>query len=115
MQSVPPAEAEWSAPVEFNDSYTTALGALALYSRGQGELISPLFKSIPASSIIFAESHNFSFMEKVNWDKYQHLEPSLHSDFWTKLSQFGFTPYTENDWENVHAVRTHLNEIFHDG
>lgn len=112
LSSIPPAEKEWSAPVDFNSSYTTALGALALYSRKQGNLISPLFNSVPTDSISFAESNDFSFMEKINWDKHEHMEQSLRSDFWEKLSQFEFSPYTEADWENVQATRTHLNKVF---
>ena len=111
LQYIPPAADEWSAPVDFDSSYTTALGALALFSRGQGDLISPLFNSVPAESIDFAKSHDFSFMEKVNWDKHQHLEQPLRADFWAKLSKFGFSPYTEADWENVHDARTHLNSM----
>lgn len=112
LKSIPPAADEWSAPVDFDSSYTTALAALALYSRNQGQLISPLFNSVPTDSIDFAKSHDFSFMEKVNWDKHQHLEQPLRADFWAKLAQFEFSPYTERDWENVHAARTHLNKIF---
>lgn len=112
LDSIPPTDKEWSSPVSFDSSYTTSLGALALFSQGKGHLIGPIFEQIPEQSIEFARAHDFSFMEKVNWDKHQHLEPALVGDFWSKLAEFGFTPYTESDWESVRVVRKHLNEVF---
>lgn len=115
LESIPPAEHEWNSPVSFESSYTTSLGALALYSQDKGHLIEPIFDQVPEASINFARSHDFSFMQKINWDKHQHMEPVLMGDFWTKLSKFGFTPYTEKDWKSVSAVRSHLNNVFKKG
>lgn len=112
LSTVPSADTEWNSPVPFNSSYTTTLGALALYSQNKGHLIEPIFDNVPQASVEFAKSQNFSFMEKINWDKHQHMEPALLGDFWTKLSKYGFSPYTESDWESVRKVRNHLNELF---
>lgn len=112
LPGLPPVVEEWSTPVSFDSSYTTALAALSLWSKDRGHLISPLFHSVPSETIEFARSIDFSFMGKVNWDKHQHMDKELLGDFWDKLSTFGFTPYTEADWENVKKVRAHLNAIF---
>src|SRR5699024_8695139 len=74
LPGLPPVVEEWSTPVSFDSSYTTALAALSLWSKDRGHLISPLFHSVPSETIEFARSIDFSFMGKVNWDKHQHMD-----------------------------------------
>lgn len=112
LVDIPKLPQEWNHKIPFNSSYTTALGALYFFACGRAELIEPLFLDIPDDAIKFAKSHDFSFMEKVNLDHSAHLPVDLRADFLVKLDNFGFRPYSEQDWDEVRAVRSYLAEIF---
>lgn len=102
---------QWKDQIDFTSSYTTALAALYFYHCGRGELIEPLFSSLPGDIASFVKSHDLSFMEKVNFDHVSNLSAELWPDYFEKLARYGFRPYSERDWEEVRAVRQYLNNI----
>ena len=88
------------------------MSLLYFISQGQEELISPLFKEIPDSLASFASKTDMSFMLKANTDHYQFLPNSVAGKLLANLERYGFSPYTEFDWENAKATREFLNDLF---
>lgn len=110
--TLPELPETWSKPITVTDSYTTTMSLLYFISQGQEELISPLFKEIPDSLASFASKTDMSFMLKANTDHYQFLPNSVAGKLLANLERYGFSPYTEFDWENAKATREFLNDLF---
>ncbi|MCG7445770.1 hypothetical protein [Corynebacterium sp. ACRPO] len=102
----------WSKPIDVTDSYTTTMSLLYFISQGHKELIAPLFKEIPDSLNTFASKTDMSFMLKANTDYYQFLPHRVAGKLLANLERYGFSPYTEFDWENAKAAREFLNQLF---
>lgn len=110
--TLPELPETWSKPITVTDSYTTTMSLLYFISQGQEELISPLFKEIPDSLVSFASKTDMSFMLKANTDHYQFLPKLAAGKLLANLELYGFSPYTEFDWENAKATREFLNNLF---
>ena len=109
---LPELPESWSAPISVTDSYTTTMSLLYFISVGELELIAPLFKEIPDSLLSFASETDMGFMLKANTDHYQFLQRKDAGKLLASLENYGFSPYTEVDWENAKATRQFLNRLF---
>lgn len=110
--SLPELPESWSAPISITDSYTTTMSLLYFISVGKLELIAPLFREIPDSLISFASETDMEFMLKANTDHYQFLQRKDAGKLLASLENYGFSPYTEFDWDNAKATRQFLNHLF---
>ena len=88
------------------------MSLLYFISVGELELIAPLFKEIPDSLLSFASETDMGFMLKANTDHYQFLQRDDAGKLLACLENYGFSPYTEFDWENAKATRKFLNQLF---
>ena len=110
--SLPELPNDWPKPISVTDSYTTTMSLLYFISVGKLELISPLFQEVPDSLISFASETDMGFMLKANTDHYQFLQRNDAGKLLARLENYGFSPYTEFDWENAKATRMFLNHLF---
>ncbi len=110
--SLPSLPEKWPNPISVTDSYTTTMSLLYFISVGKVELIAPLFKEIPDDLLSFASETDMSFMLKANTDHYQFLSSKYSAKLLANLESFGFSPYTEFDWESAKATRQFLNRLF---
>ncbi|SMX95536.1 cyanophycin synthetase [Brevibacterium sp. Mu109] len=99
-----------SPRIDYGADYATTLSALYCIAKGADEKIIDLFESVPTEAFDLARGVSMNFMEKLNWDSYMQFPAPLKGGLWNKMHQFGLEPYTENDWDELKAVRNHLAE-----
>lgn len=110
--SLPSVPKTWNQKIGFTSSYTTALTALYLISRGKADAIAPLYESIPRSAFEITDGLKMDFMTKVNTDFYQAVPPTLGGLLTENLLRLGFAAYSEEDWVEAKLVRSYLNRLF---
>ena len=109
---LPELPTEWDKKIPFESSYTTAMTALYLISRGNYDLIAPIFESVPNDALEIGESLSMNFITKANWDFYSGAPKHHLAALSPRLIELGFEPYSEFDWQEARQVRDYLNRIF---